>query len=554
MQSVYVAATFPDGSTSTRLAVQSANGVWVATLPATATSGRTASGVRIMADGEDENGEVVTGYILGVADFAVASLGVTPAPEPGATSWQMLYFDTVPGVLRKGDVTKIDGVLKMYNGTAWEPFADLSGCVPTSRTINGKALTDNVSLSGADIPVDATQGAQNISAALAGKQDALSQQQLGNIAAVPNKLDKRGGVVTGPVIINSANAAFSPLTLGFNVDPERVENAVDIIRANNGDIYLRIHDTTLADAVLQRLPRTSGTFALLSDIYAAVQQIAPAWVSGNAYPAYAFCSYNGVVYQNGATAIPSGTTTTPDTSGSGWTAKPVSDLFLPLTGGTMTGAPTIPYIKFTNGNSSFSYSSYYNGFMFNVDAGGSVLIRPNASALIELNAPKTPGTLSLTAGEGHTGNLAALDAQGNPVDSQIPKTDVALKSELRYSLINPTVTTGTDDTDPQNPITYGAVTLVDRAATFIQIASDLDELRITLPAGVDGKVRDFGLAVSVNSGVTPPAITILGNPAIYNPDGTMPELAEGMNLLYFSEIGPYGLMLVKGEQVQQITQ
>ena len=123
---VFVAATFPDGSTTTRAAVQSANGVWVATLPATARSGRTANGIRVMADGIDENGEAVTGYILGVADFAVASLGVTPAPEPGETSWQMLYFDAVPATLRKGDVTKIDGVLKLYNGTAWAPFTDLS--------------------------------------------------------------------------------------------------------------------------------------------------------------------------------------------------------------------------------------------------------------------------------------------------------------------------------------------------------------------------------------------------------------------------------------------
>ena len=37
---VFVAASFPDGSTTTRAAVRSADGVWVATLPATATSGR----------------------------------------------------------------------------------------------------------------------------------------------------------------------------------------------------------------------------------------------------------------------------------------------------------------------------------------------------------------------------------------------------------------------------------------------------------------------------------------------------------------------------------
>lgn len=138
---VFVAASFPDGSTSTRAAVQSANGVWVATLPATATSGRTANGVRIMADGIDEHGEAVTGYILGVADFAVASLDIAPAPAPGGTNYQMIYFDTMPATLRKGDVTKIDGALKFYNGTAWEPFAapvtaEQIGAVPVGVLAN----------------------------------------------------------------------------------------------------------------------------------------------------------------------------------------------------------------------------------------------------------------------------------------------------------------------------------------------------------------------------------------------------------------------------------
>ena len=198
---VFVAATYPDGSTTTRAAVQSANGVWVATLPATARSGRTENGLRVMADGIDENGAAVTGYILGVADFAVASLGVTPAPEPGETSWQMLYFDAVPGTLRKGDVAKVDGVLKLYNGTAWEAFAgdipapstatpamDGTGAagtsaafargdhvhptdtsrVPTSRTVNGQPLSADVTLTGADIAVSGSD-ATKIDTALAGK-------------------------------------------------------------------------------------------------------------------------------------------------------------------------------------------------------------------------------------------------------------------------------------------------------------------------------------------------------------------------------------------------
>ena len=191
---VFVAASFPDGSTTTRAAVQSANGVWVATLPATATSGRTASGIRIMADGVDENGEAVTGYILGVADFAVASLGVAPAPEPGETSYQMLYFDEVPSTLRKGDVAKIDGVLKFHNGTAWEPFA-----APIT-------LDDTVTSSSAN-GVKSSGIWSAIWGALSALPSGFSSLYDWCVSQLAGKLDKSGGTMTGTLILNSATGS-----------------------------------------------------------------------------------------------------------------------------------------------------------------------------------------------------------------------------------------------------------------------------------------------------------------------------------------------------------
>ena len=118
---VSVAVTYPDNTTTARAAVESAEGVWVATIPGTATSGRTAAGFKIMADGIDENGAAVTGYVLGFADFSVLSF--TPVPAPGGTFYLLRYFDQAPATPKEGDVAKIDGVLKFYNGSAWEPFA-----------------------------------------------------------------------------------------------------------------------------------------------------------------------------------------------------------------------------------------------------------------------------------------------------------------------------------------------------------------------------------------------------------------------------------------------
>ena len=68
--------------------------------------------------------------------------------------------------------------------------------VPETRKVNGQTLEADVNLTGADIAVS-TSDSTKINAALAGKQSTLSTQQLQNIAAVPNKLDKSGGTVVG---------------------------------------------------------------------------------------------------------------------------------------------------------------------------------------------------------------------------------------------------------------------------------------------------------------------------------------------------------------------
>lgn len=103
-----------------------------------------------------------------------------------------------------------------------------------------------------------------------------------------------------------------------------------------------------------------GDYALLSEVYAAVQQIAPAWVSGTVYPQNALVSYNGVVYRyKVSTVLPS--TVTPDMDATRWEAKKASELFLPLTGGTMTGSPIL------------------DGCSLGVKSGAGSIIRPSTT-------------------------------------------------------------------------------------------------------------------------------------------------------------------------------
>lgn len=124
--SVYVAVLYPDGTDTTVTAALAANGVYVATLPATATAGRSTNGLRFLADGINENGETVTGYVLGVADFVVVSLDISPAPSPGLTAYPMRFYVSVPDPAHIGDVAVVNNVLSYYDGAAWRSFNNTS--------------------------------------------------------------------------------------------------------------------------------------------------------------------------------------------------------------------------------------------------------------------------------------------------------------------------------------------------------------------------------------------------------------------------------------------
>ena len=165
------------------------------------------------------------------------------------------------------------------------------------------------------------------------------------------------------------------------------------------------------------------------------------------------------------------------------------------------------------------------------------------------------------------GNLAALDANGNPTDSTIPAANVAVKGEIPYSLGTPTVIdTASSETVEGETVNYGAATLANRTANIVQVtaATALDELRITVPAATSGKVRDFGLRVEIGTGsaaLAAPALVPIAPTGetikIENADGTIPALADGtstakgVTLLYFSETSP-GVFVVKGEQVEEV--
>ena len=440
---VFVAATFPDGSTSTRTAVQSANGVWVATLPATATSGRTAHGLRILADGADENGEAVSGYVLGVADFAVASLAVAPAPEPGETSWQMLYFDAVPGVLRKGDVTKVDGVLKLYNGTAWEAFA------PSPSTSAPQ--------------MDGT-AAPGTSASYA-RGDHVHPTDTSRMAATATGEDIPSGR-SGVPPTETITEAFSSV----GSDLGAIGNALSSHESN----------TTIHVTATEKSTWNGKQDALTA------QQLA------------------------NIAAVPS---------------KANSD------GPTITSGMTVE-------GSIYAERVYARVNQSQACYGPTAIELPSGgAAILPTLAQGDSSTLALTAANPTAGNLAALDANGNPTDAGWTADNLA-----RYALATKT-------------ISNGAVTLDDRAMNAVAVSSALASLTINFPTATSGRVRDFGLRLSVASGITTaPELVLPQGITCENADGEVPEIgADGAaTILYFTETAS-GVFLVKGEVVTAIS-
>jgi len=158
------------------------------------------------------------------------------------------------------------------------------------------------------------------------------------------------------------------------------------------------------------------------------------------------------------------------------------------------------------------------------DGGKTVSITPTtvytkqgSAAAKSIDWPANQGTLALTAGPNHAGNLAALDAQGNPTDAGWTAGDLA-----RYALV-------------AKSISNNAVALDDRACNYVDAHSlgSSDSLDVDFPILVDGKARDFALAVEC--GANPPTISYAAFVTIMAEDASFLTPEEGMNIYSFTE-------------------
>lgn len=166
---VTIVAIYPDSTSQTAQCVLT-GGVWVGTIEGSTTAGTLTQGYSIIADGVDENGNDVTGYVLGKGDVVIMKADGVPEPEP-ATIFVKLQDDGTGA--EDGDIYPTEnGYMIQQNGEAHQlgtPFEQITAYVDSQVSSKADLSTLNNFYTKSD-----TSSAIEI-------QDALDQKQpIGN--------------------------------------------------------------------------------------------------------------------------------------------------------------------------------------------------------------------------------------------------------------------------------------------------------------------------------------------------------------------------------------
>lgn len=189
-----------------------------------------------------------------------------------------------------GDVWLVseDNSEYIWNGTTWEKFGptiDLSGYVPTSRTINGNALTGNITLNASDVHAvpDSAPAAGILAADINAWNAKPSVDEL--VKQVPlNGANSGRGLLFSSNMGNSTTTSTVATTSKLMYNDNSSSNALTIYNSdrtkysdwtysslslgNSSNTYrgMIIGNTSLTANVSYTLPSSSGTLALVSQI------------------------------------------------------------------------------------------------------------------------------------------------------------------------------------------------------------------------------------------------------------------------------------------------
>lgn len=113
---VSLVVKYPDNSTMVKNAVRSGS-VWVATIQGTEITGKVSNGFEIVADGIDEDGNEVTGYVLGCGDVFVLNRDSKVMKD--LEKFYVKYSDELPTTPARGDLVSHNGSVQLFDGENW---------------------------------------------------------------------------------------------------------------------------------------------------------------------------------------------------------------------------------------------------------------------------------------------------------------------------------------------------------------------------------------------------------------------------------------------------
>ncbi len=169
---VYVAVEYPDNTTQT-FDCTLVGGVYVGTICGSTIAGEVSDGYTIYADGVDENGSTVEGYVLGKGNVYI--LENDSETTSADAKWTMRLLSAQPSSPAVGDAYISSDALHVIDADGVEKII---GDIPESLSV--------YSLSASEI----TFFGESLSDILNTKQDALTEAQLSAIDEVQNKQDK----------------------------------------------------------------------------------------------------------------------------------------------------------------------------------------------------------------------------------------------------------------------------------------------------------------------------------------------------------------------------
>ena len=146
INAVQLNVVYPDTHTHT-IHCQQASSAWVGTLPPSTEIGESKKGFTITASGTDENGNAVSGYVLGVGDISI--IGMDGQIIISNVAHYMHFLSAEPDIPQIADAYSDNGIVKLYDGNGWIPLNDMGEYLLSSdfANLSGNFLTAHQSLS-----------------------------------------------------------------------------------------------------------------------------------------------------------------------------------------------------------------------------------------------------------------------------------------------------------------------------------------------------------------------------------------------------------------------